>query len=618
MQTQIKITGDGKQAIEELKQVASALEKVESAAAPAAAAATAGLTETNDQAQSTSKSIEELQEEFDKLADSGAGIEDLTQRLDGLEKAAKKLGRDLSALVTAPFVALAGISLKNIFDQGALAGSTGVFRQLNLAVEGLKKNFSELTEDLGKQLTPAIIKAIGVLNTLIASYQALSTETKGFIGTFTTILAVIGPLILAFSTVSGVIVKLAPVIGAIVTEVGLFVAGLGPLVQAFVSVKGAILLAVPVVLGLINVFYQLRKSGVDTVTALSKTFDLFVTGFNNYVTKNILRAIGGIVSGFEFLAKKVGISGSTAGSQFIDSMVATLDEKFTASKNDVDAILATIGSSAGNAFTFGLSGALEGAANALKTAAGNVDLSGVNAAEREAMLKDDYEYYQKLSALMAQQAAELVQRSEAIRSTISSNLTDGLLDFAEGSKDAGQAFADFAKQTVRALLQIATQAAIMNALFPPGSPLGNLIGSFAAATSVKGFATGGLVTGPGSGTSDSIIARLSNGEFVNDAKTVSHFGVGFFENLKSMARGGVPISPRGAHPGFADGGSISPGQGAAPQVILENRGTGKEVVSQSYDPKTAITTVIIEDLGKNGPVAKAMQNTFGFRRGGFT
>jgi hypothetical protein len=47
----------------------------------------------------------------------------------------------------------------------------------------------------------------------------------------------------------------------------------------------------------------------------------------------------------------------------------------------------------------------------------------------------------------------------------------------------------------------------------------------------KGFATGGFVSGPGSGTSDSIPARLSNGEYVINSKTVGKFGKGFFDGL---------------------------------------------------------------------------------------
>lgn len=45
------------------------------------------------------------------------------------------------------------------------------------------------------------------------------------------------------------------------------------------------------------------------------------------------------------------------------------------------------------------------------------------------------------------------------------------------------------------------------------------------------FAQGGPVMGPGTGTSDSIWARLSNGEYVVPAKTVRKIGVGFFDSL---------------------------------------------------------------------------------------
>lgn len=48
-------------------------------------------------------------------------------------------------------------------------------------------------------------------------------------------------------------------------------------------------------------------------------------------------------------------------------------------------------------------------------------------------------------------------------------------------------------------------------------------------------ASGGLITGPGSGTSDSIPTMLSNGEYVIPAASVRKFGVGFFEALRQGA-----------------------------------------------------------------------------------
>ncbi len=48
------------------------------------------------------------------------------------------------------------------------------------------------------------------------------------------------------------------------------------------------------------------------------------------------------------------------------------------------------------------------------------------------------------------------------------------------------------------------------------------------------FASGGMVRGPGSTTSDSILAWLSNREFVVNAKAVSHYGPDFFAALNAM------------------------------------------------------------------------------------
>ena len=49
----------------------------------------------------------------------------------------------------------------------------------------------------------------------------------------------------------------------------------------------------------------------------------------------------------------------------------------------------------------------------------------------------------------------------------------------------------------------------------------------------KNFAAGGLVTGPGTGTSDSVRANLSNGEFVVNAASVKRVGVGFLNALNN-------------------------------------------------------------------------------------
>jgi flagellar biosynthesis chaperone FliJ len=72
-----------------------------------------------------------------------------------------------------------------------------------------------------------------------------------------------------------------------------------------------------------------------------------------------------------------------------------------------------------------------------------------------------------------------------------------------------------------------------------------------SALGVVRAATGGLVTGPGSATSDSISARLSNGEYVIKASAVGHYGVDFMNALNNMSlqsgsMGGGSVSVAGS------------------------------------------------------------------------
>lgn len=66
-----------------------------------------------------------------------------------------------------------------------------------------------------------------------------------------------------------------------------------------------------------------------------------------------------------------------------------------------------------------------------------------------------------------------------------------------------------------------------------------------AALAARGYATGGLISGPGTGTSDSIIARLSNGEYVMSADAVQMFGTGMLDQMNA-----------GLIPAFATGGGV--------------------------------------------------------------
>lgn len=84
------------------------------------------------------------------------------------------------------------------------------------------------------------------------------------------------------------------------------------------------------------------------------------------------------------------------------------------------------------------------------------------------------------------------------------------------------------------------------------SLIGTSVSSSASLVEPIGHATGGYITGPGTGTSDSIPARLSNGEFVIRSEAVRRYGTNFLNavNDGTFARIHTKV------PRFAEGGLV--------------------------------------------------------------
>jgi hypothetical protein len=81
---------------------------------------------------------------------------------------------------------------------------------------------------------------------------------------------------------------------------------------------------------------------------------------------------------------------------------------------------------------------------------------------------------------------------------------------------------------------------------------------------VQSYEPGGKVSGPGTGTSDSIPAMLSNGEYVIRASAVQAIGTPMLDSINKMAMGGlattynIPTKSLGVSPmmGYNKGGSV--------------------------------------------------------------
>lgn len=131
-------------------------------------------------------------------------------------------------------------------------------------------------------------------------------------------------------------------------------------------------------------------------------------------------------------------------------------------------------------------------------------------------------------------------------------------------------------------------------------------------------ATGGYISGPGTGTSDSIPARLSNGEFVIKAASVNKFGKGFFDMLNNgalpaFAAGGLVTRKPNVTPGFAAGGQVRVASNDV-NINVINNSSQPVRARQEQDPRTGVIQVILEDLQRGGPISRNINSITGTGR----
>lgn len=158
----------------------------------------------------------------------------------------------------------------------------------------------------------------------------------------------------------------------------------------------------------------------------------------------------------------------------------------------------------------------------------------------------------KLEALTAinqkydeqQQKINTISKIQQTSNQLAKDFSGAITDWITGAKSFGDAMKSVLQQLISQLIQAAIYATIVAACTGGG-------GGFAARWSSafgKAFATGGSVAGPGTGTSDSIPAMLSNGEYVLNAQAVDRLGVPFLNGLNT-----------GRLRGFASGGLVGSG-----------------------------------------------------------
>lgn len=161
-----------------------------------------------------------------------------------------------------------------------------------------------------------------------------------------------------------------------------------------------------------------------------------------------------------------------------------------------------------------------------------------------------------------QQKINTISKIQQTSNQLAKDFSGAITDWITGAQSFGDAMKSILKQLIAQLIQAAIYATIVAACTGGG-------GGFAArwkAAFGKGLASGGSVAGPGTGTSDSIPAMLSNGEYVLNAQAVDRLGVPFLNGLNT-----------GRLRGFASGGLV--GSGGVAGYKAERGSNGGQVQS---------------------------------------
>ncbi len=143
-----------------------------------------------------------------------------------------------------------------------------------------------------------------------------------------------------------------------------------------------------------------------------------------------------------------------------------------------------------------------------------------------------------------QQKINTISKIQQTSNQLAKDFSGAITDWITGAQSFGAAMKNILQQLIAQLIQAAIYATIVAACTGGG-------GGFAArwkGAFGKAFASGGSVAGPGTGTSDSVPAMLSNGEYVLNAQAVDRLGVPFLNGLNT-----------GRLRGFASGGLVGSG-----------------------------------------------------------
>lgn len=185
---------------------------------------------------------------------------------------------------------------------------------------------------------------------------------------------------------------------------------------------------------------------------------------------------------------------------------------------------------------------------------------------------------------------EMSALGQQVSTDVQGNLTNFFETLGDSATTADEKVAAFADGVIQSLTRIAAQQLALRVVTGIGGVAAAATGGQVQAATggqVQAFARGGpvgpargFIKGPGTGTSDSIAARLSNGEYVIKARSVKHYGAQLFEQLNRQALPRIPLAgnfpitrPRVGR--FMTGGQAQ--QLAAADTLAREQGTERPI-----------------------------------------
>lgn len=402
------------------------------------------------------------------------------------------------------------------------------FRLLIDAADTVAEAFNKVfgTDFTGQQLliAAAIAKVLGLFGVLAAAITVVGTAFTALKTAFG-FLSLLTQSGIAFSILTGIVKGLGVALGALVSIPGLIIAAL---VAAAVA---------------IYVYW-------DEVSAAAGAAWEFIKGVWNAAPQffNSIFASAG-----NFVAEQFNAIGTS-----VSAVWETIKQGGTAALEGIKAAFSGAGEFLNTVFIAAANAVAE-ALQGIATAAAGIwqDVSTTATAAIAGLVESANALWASIATSAQNQLAGLVQIFsnlnaslavvwEAIRngaSSVFSFIRDG---FTNVVSFVGNLFDGLANRIERVWNRIKSIIASAKAQYNQIND--NNTGTSSQREGVGSFATGGMVRGPGTGTSDSILARLSDGEFVVKAAAVRKYGPQFLAAINSL---------RFKMPKFASGGLVS-------------------------------------------------------------